>query len=50
MRRQKGWIGYCRLDHKKLLKEWKKVDWTTGGTSEPKEETRDVHGKIIQKW
>ena len=50
MRRQKGWIGYCRLDHAKLNEEWQKVDWTTGGTKKAKEVTKDAMGKEIQKW
>jgi len=50
MRNQKGWIGYCRMDHKKMLREWAKVDWSTGGTKEPKEVLTDIHGKTTTKW
>ena len=50
LRNQKGWIGYCRMDHVNMRKRWKEVDWTTGGTIKPKSETKNEMGVITQKW
>jgi hypothetical protein len=38
------------MDHVKMLREWAKVDWTTGGTAKPKKVSKDIMGKEIQKW
>lgn len=53
MRNRKGWKGYVWTykdwQEKVVLGGlWDQMDWTNG--EKPKEETRDVHGKIIQKW
>jgi hypothetical protein len=50
----KGWKGYVwnypKWQEKVVLGGlWEKINWG-GGTKKPKEETKDIHGKIIQKW
>jgi hypothetical protein len=48
MRRQKGWIGYCRTHHIYAQKH-DDVNWGEG-TKKPKDTSKDVMGKEVQKW
>ena len=50
LRRQKGWPGFVR-SYKNYIENgfYDEVKWGKR-TKEPKEETKDVMGKIIQRW
>jgi len=53
LRNRKGWKGFVwnYPDWQRKVVEgklWDQMDWTNG--KQPKEETRDKMGKLIQKW
>lgn len=50
MRRQKGWIGFVR-SYKNYVENghYDRIVWGDR-TKEPKEITKDVMGKEIQRW